>query len=380
MERPVCGGTTGDLRMKTRLTGRRRCTGCLPSIRDRGPGTMACANRASVHPKMGFLPIPWWPASSHRVQSSTGPSGDPSWPLPEGGDRAVSPSRPGPGRTVGFVHRPTADSLPVAVSRSSVRSTVGAGDHPRRSSEEVRRGARPDGAWLLVASFHTRFVPSTPFLTTWTGCPSPGLSGMFHPVTLVGFGFRWNDLPKGSRSVRPEGRPGRSIPLNLPCAAGPKATVVTLRPTRPWQARDATRVRSRRSSLRGPGPLPNAFAPDQVKTRPRLTRPEFPPGSRGGTPSRGRSSGARTPSRVDCDKLPAGSPPRRRFPMTVVEDRPAWVRASPRDNTQLRRGLTDSTSHRETGGGHRTPSTRWLRGAHDPANPDDRLVVVHSAW
>lgn len=110
-------------------------------------------------------------------------------------------------------------------------------DRPRRSSEEDRRGARPDGAWLLVASSHTRFVPSTPFLTTLTGYPSPGLSGMFHPVTLMGFGFRWNDPLEGWRLERPEGRPIRSVPCDLLRAAGSRTTVVVLRPTRPWQAR-----------------------------------------------------------------------------------------------------------------------------------------------
>jgi hypothetical protein len=66
--------------------------------------------------------------------------------------------------------------------------------------------------------------------------------------------------------------------------------------------------------------------------------------------------------------------------MTVAEGRPAWVRASPRDNTRLRHGLTGSTCHRETGGGQLAPSVRWLLGAHDPALLDARLVVVQSAW
>jgi hypothetical protein len=121
-------------------------------------------------------------------------------------------------------------------------------NRPRRSSKEDRRGARPDGAWLLVASFHTRFVPPAPFLTTLTGYPSPGPSGMFHPVTLMGFGFRWNDPQVGWRLVRPEGRPIRSVPCELLRTAVSRTTVVALRPTRPWQAR------MRREFVRGDTP------------------------------------------------------------------------------------------------------------------------------
>jgi hypothetical protein len=63
-------------------------------------------------------------------------------------------------------------------------------DRPLPCSEESRWGARPDGAWFLVASFQPRFVPPAPFLTTLTAYPSSGSSGMFHPVTLMGFFFR----------------------------------------------------------------------------------------------------------------------------------------------------------------------------------------------
>lgn len=51
-----------------------------------------------------------WPAASHRARYGSGPSVVPPWPLPEGGVRAGAPSCPGPDRTVGFIHRATADS------------------------------------------------------------------------------------------------------------------------------------------------------------------------------------------------------------------------------------------------------------------------------
>lgn len=127
----MCGGTTDNLRTITRMTERRGFTGCSHSNRDRGLGSDANANHASVHPKMAFLAVPWRPASSHRVQSIPGPSGDAVRALPEGGIHAVSPSRLGPGPDHGSAsigHPPTSGSL--AVSRSSVRWTTKAEKPP----------------------------------------------------------------------------------------------------------------------------------------------------------------------------------------------------------------------------------------------------------
>jgi hypothetical protein len=56
----------------------------------------------------------------------------------------------------------------------------------------------------------------------------------------------------------------------------------------------------------------------------------------------------------------------------------AW--ASPRDNTLILRWLAGSTCHQETGGGRRETSVRWPLGAHGPARPDARFVVVRNAW
>lgn len=82
-------------------------------------------------------------------------------------------------------------------SRSPSRSALGPEDRSRYPSEEGCQVARPEWFWFLVASFHPRFVPPSPFCTTLTGSPSPGSSGMFHPVTLMGFGFRQKYLPGG---------------------------------------------------------------------------------------------------------------------------------------------------------------------------------------
>jgi hypothetical protein len=78
------------------------------------------------------------------------------------GSRSVA----GPGGS--SAGRPPAPALLVS-NRSSAREASEAGDdRMRSSSEEEGRGARPGWAWFLVASFHARFAPPTPFLTTWT--------------------------------------------------------------------------------------------------------------------------------------------------------------------------------------------------------------------
>jgi len=265
-ERPVCGGTTDDQRMRARLTERHRCTGRPLRDRDRGPGSSA-EREPCVRPSEDGHPR-GPPGGQQRPIASRPARAPPSSRRACSPRGAIAPSRlRDPVQLGPWGHPPGNRQLPSRTRWAEAHHDRrwGPEDRPRRSSGEDRRGARPDGAWLLVASFHTRFVPPAPFLTTWTGCPSPGLSGMFHPVTLVGFGFRWNDPAAGSRPSRPEGRAGRSALLVVAHAAGPRTALAILRPTRPWQARDATRVRPWRDSLRGPGPLPNAFTPDQVK-------------------------------------------------------------------------------------------------------------------
>jgi hypothetical protein len=86
------------------------------------------------------------------------------------------------------------------------------GVRARPISEELGWAARPDGSWFLVARFQARFVPPAPFLTTLAVCPSPEPSGMFHPVTLVGFGT------------------GRNHPLGGPWSGGPKASPSAVAP------------------------------------------------------------------------------------------------------------------------------------------------------
>jgi hypothetical protein len=89
-----------------------------------------------------------------------------------------------------------------------------------------------------------RFVPPSPFLTTLTVYPSPAPSGMFHPVTLVGFSFRSGYQPEelasvAARRLRHPRYPGqRNEPTRV------KVTEATLRPPTSWQARSARSVSS----------------------------------------------------------------------------------------------------------------------------------------
>jgi hypothetical protein len=124
--------------------------------------------------------------------------------------------------------------------------------------------------WFLVASFHPRFGPPSPFHTTLTGYPSPGSSGMFHPVTLMGFGFRQKYLPGGFPRRRARGPsdavcPPRSHPLHRDedHRSGPASI--------PFPAsRGAVRGRSWERSLRGVRPFAKRFRarPGRDATRP----------------------------------------------------------------------------------------------------------------
>ena len=178
-----------------------------------------------------------------------------------------------------------------------------------------------------------------------------------------------------SPRVAPAGLPSPLSPV-LPGRGSPERSCVRPAPGKPGM---------RRGFVRGETP---SEGPALCQTLSRLTRSNATAFDETGVSSRKsrwrRRTGAEAPAR--CRQLewtgrgPAGSPPRRRVPMTAAEDRPAWHRVSPRDNTQLRCGLTGSARHRETGGGHQTPSVRWLLRAHDPAMPGVRPIVVHGAW
>jgi len=118
------------------------------------------------------------------------------------------------------------------------------------------RGGRP--VWLpgwtrfLVAGFHPRFAPSSPFLTTLTVSPSPGPSGIFHPVTLVGSLSVRDDLLNDSSAVRPGGRWCWSSPEVEPPSLEMGTAEAIPRPPRPGEpgARGPSSVES--PSSRGP--------------------------------------------------------------------------------------------------------------------------------
>lgn len=78
----------------------------------------------------------------------------------------------------------TADTNPrfLTSPRSAVRDLSGR----RRESHRRDRCVRYR---FLVAGFHPRAAPPSPFLTTMTVFPVSTPSGIFQPVTLMGFGF-----------------------------------------------------------------------------------------------------------------------------------------------------------------------------------------------
>jgi hypothetical protein len=91
---------------------------------------------------------------------------------------------------------------------SGVAST--ARSKPRCFGSPVRVGS---SAVDLVAGFHTRFGPSTPFLTTLTVCSSP------NPVTCFGHTHPWGSCsllpaccPSRRHSLGPSVRTRRSVP------------------------------------------------------------------------------------------------------------------------------------------------------------------------
>ena len=253
----------------SRQAGHRRFAVQPRSVRDRSPERRALTK--------------WRPSISHRVRFVPGPSGGGAWSLPGGNIPALLPSDPAsrPDQGWSSVGRPPAPPLPVS-GRSSMREASETGaDRPRLPSEEENRGARPEWAWFLVASFQARFGPSTPFLTTLTVSPSPRPSGMFHPVTLVGFGVRQR-YPPARFTTRPTRRPSetvclpRSPPLRWKCGPPRRANVHFL----PGEPGTRCVLFRGLTPPRWSGPLPSAFTPDQVsRARARRDRCSLP-GSR----------------------------------------------------------------------------------------------------
>jgi hypothetical protein len=165
--------------------------GCPRSSQDRSPGSGADMNRTGDHPKANARTIPWRPASTHRVRSAASPPLTRRRRTPKGtsapSHRQASPRDRTMGDPPSFVRRLPRRPRWAEARHARQRRPE---DRPHRCSGEPRWSARSDGAWFLVASYHARFVPPAPFLTALTGYPSPGPSGMFHPVTLMGFLFR----------------------------------------------------------------------------------------------------------------------------------------------------------------------------------------------
>jgi hypothetical protein len=168
------------------------------------------------------------------------------------------------------------------VSRSSVRSTSEAGKPPPALLRRGKSGCT--SRWGLVPrrelphSLRSTYAVShdlggLPLSGAVRHVSSGHTRGVWIPAGIAHEGFsdgatRRPSLPKLVPTI---------VPM-LPGRGPPRWAYV--RPA-PWQARDAARVRPLEHSLPGLGPLPSDFAPDQVKTRPRLTRPVFPPGGRG---------------------------------------------------------------------------------------------------
>jgi hypothetical protein len=186
-----------------------------PTLESSLPGTWTRVRACGVAPRTVDLSPGGDSPSSGRVHGSV------RHPLPD--DRRIGcrdGRRPGPedARSLGNGRRAVVPFRPPsrpATSRGPLRSVAKTGK-PRPSLLRGATGAaRPDGSWFLVASFQARFVPPAPFLTTLAGYPSPGPSGVFHPVTLVGFGSGWNHPQEGPRPGSP-----RAVPVAVTPGVG----------------------------------------------------------------------------------------------------------------------------------------------------------------
>jgi hypothetical protein len=133
-----------------------------------------------------------------------------------------------------------------------------------------------------------------------------------------------------------------------------ETTEAVSRPSRPWRTRGATRF------FRGVAP---SRGPALCQTLSRLTRSNAPALDETGVPSRGfeanrpcrgRSSGARDPSRPDS-RWNRWGPRRNVVPSSQAGNQSFRNGASPRDNTSILPGTIGPTSP----SGHR----RWTRGA-----------------
>lgn len=162
--------------------------------------------------------------------------------------------------------------------------------------------------WFLVARFQPRFVPPSPFLTTMAACTSPEPSGLFHPVALLGFGSVWMNSRVERREDGPGGPPTRHATCEPPLPPRRGRRDEPASASFPV-ARGAAMSMSEWTSTGEPGPVPNAFALDQVKRASVRHDRCIHPGNGYGMRSGNRSS-ARAPSRSSGSVTRAPAPRR----------------------------------------------------------------------
>jgi hypothetical protein len=196
------------------------CQTCCPTVIRRSPRCAPSSRRPS-HTRSRRTPRGATTApGDRRVSTRPVPGGVFQWRGPSDPRRGRSCSvaigpRGRPDHGGPFIGRSTAPAR-CESSRSSPRATLGPEDRSRSPSEEEVQDARPEWFWFLVASFQPRCVPPTPFYATLTGYPSPGPSGLFHPVTLMGFGFRQKSLQGGFPHRPTRGSSGPVCPPRRP--------------------------------------------------------------------------------------------------------------------------------------------------------------------
>jgi len=294
-----------------------------------------------LHRRVFEIRSSWDRGVIHRATaSSRAGRGGPKLTMIGGGGRKTAPGAP-PERIVG-VH------VPMGPGSSSRASTL--------ASFRLRRFSRPG-----------RVAPLR-------GCPACFIRSRSWGLGSGGMTQRRVHARRGPK-VAPVVLPSSWSPM-LPGRGPPWRSCVRPAPGKPGM---------RHGFVRGETP---SEGPALCQTLSRLTRSNATAPDETGVSSRKsrwrHRTGAEAPARgrqPDWTRTRTGGfSAEAEISMTAVEGRPAWHQVSPRDNTQLRCGLTDSTRHRETGDGHRTPSVRWLRGAHDPAMTGVRLVFVQSAW
>jgi hypothetical protein len=165
--------------------------------------------------------------------------------------------------------RPACDGpvpAPVASRDEPRPAAVGGGDRETAPFPAPRSSWGCTSRWIMVPrrEFPGSLRSACAVLHDLGGLPLSGAVRRVSSGHARGVWVRLELPTGGSTTRRPEGRSSRGVSRVRSRAVGMRSTAVGLRPSRPWRTRGTARARSRERASRGPGPLPNAFAPDRV--------------------------------------------------------------------------------------------------------------------